>query len=389
MIKDIYQKFFFKIPQKQKKEVKLRLLKQAHFYYIVVCFFCIFLEGIMLTIMFAHSGFKIVSVRGMGYRSSYLFLIIMMIISAVWLIRARKKLEQNPKTYVAGLIFLFFSFSIWSLVVSFLDSFKVANFNVVTYTFICLSMFGSLSPFFHIIVFLLELIVLDLFLFFSPFVEADHFSIIMNSFSIWIISSMTSLTVYNIRIREKIYEIEKENYIEEINYINDRLHMQVTLDGLTGVGNRHYLNSLMNKELKFGNSCSGVILFDIDFFKEFNDKHGHLNGDICLQNIGTICNDFCDNEEKSFVIRYGGEEFLVFFEELPSGVLEEKARKLHNLICSSSFKINTGELINITISVGCCEIKEGQNFRDIIDAADRALYQAKRNGRNCIVSSNN
>lgn len=152
-------------------------------------------------------------------------------------------------------------------------------------------------------------------------------------------------------------------------------------DFLTGTYNRNRINELTDAEThtKFNDELGSkvcVMMFDIDFFKAVNDTHGHLAGDTVLKSL-CRCVEENIHINKDF-IRWGGEEFLVILHNCPisDGI------DIAETIRESVSKMDTG-VCPITISIGI-SYYDGLDYKKAVDCADRALYLAKKCGRNCI-----
>lgn len=160
-------------------------------------------------------------------------------------------------------------------------------------------------------------------------------------------------------------------------------------DSLTGIYNRRYINEKLPVEIisaSLSEQSLSIIMVDIDFFKKVNDVYGHLTGDCTLKSLADILLG-CIKRESDWVSRYGGEEFLVC---LPGAGLEkalEIAEHIRKTVENSV--ILCGEhTIKITASFGVCSIKPspGASVENLIDCADKKLYEAKNNGRNRVES---
>ncbi|MEN6625178.1 MAG: GGDEF domain-containing protein [Candidatus Sumerlaeia bacterium] len=155
-------------------------------------------------------------------------------------------------------------------------------------------------------------------------------------------------------------------------------------DALTGLRNRGVLNMELEKEFdrarRYGRSLS-LVMFDIDHFKNFNDTYGHQMGDAVLQEIGRLVK--ANIRFNDLGARYGGEEFAIILPETAIDGALIQAERLRQSV--ANFIIPTeGTSINITISLGIAQLETGINsVEDLIRAADKALYQAKNEGRNC------
>jgi len=150
-------------------------------------------------------------------------------------------------------------------------------------------------------------------------------------------------------------------------------------DVLTGVLNRRKLfESLAILETKNSKKPSGILMIDIDYFKDYNDSFGHAAGDLYLQQAGGIFNKFSKKYQMTFY-RYGGEEFVAMLYEYTQEELMEIAEDLRSTVENTDME---GKHITVSIGVAYCGDEEVRNYEHIIERADRAVYQAKRSGRN-------
>lgn len=186
---------------------------------------------------------------------------------------------------------------------------------------------------------------------------------------------------YHKRLNEKV-----EGYIEEIENINLKLKETSIRDEVTGCYNHRYFHDVLSSEIsraaRYKRPLS-IAMFDVDRFKKFNDTHGHLFGDKVLKGIGGILMKSIRNSDMAF--RYGGEEFVVILPETKKEKATIIVERLRKLISNSSFEINDRKT-KITVSGGIDGFDEKPLEKDIlISNTDKALYLAKRRGRNRVV----
>jgi diguanylate cyclase (GGDEF)-like protein len=158
-------------------------------------------------------------------------------------------------------------------------------------------------------------------------------------------------------------------------------------DGLTGLHNRRHFNEQLEREFQRHRRQHlplGLALIDIDHFKAFNDGYGHLEGDRCLREVADAIGS-ATRRPGEFVARYGGEEFVVI---LPYTGADE-AQKYGEWICERIRALHlvheyarTG-FVTVSIGVASCLPTDGADAQSLLGDADRALYQAKADGRNC------
>lgn len=171
----------------------------------------------------------------------------------------------------------------------------------------------------------------------------------------------------------------------ELNKANLMLESLSRTDGLTGVSNRRNMDEFLDSEwLRAIRNKSSIsfILIDIDHFKLFNDNYGHPKGDKCLKEVAAKLNSLV-NRSGDLVARYGGEEFaLVLTDTEAVEFIADKCRQsIEQLQIPHEFS-KTASVV--TISVGHCSVipEKGSDSGLIIDTADKALYKAKKGGRN-------
>jgi two-component system, cell cycle response regulator len=161
-------------------------------------------------------------------------------------------------------------------------------------------------------------------------------------------------------------------------------------DSLTGLYNRRYLmahlEGLMARAAE-GAQGPAVLMIDIDFFKRVNDTHGHSAGDAVLREVASRI----ARHVRAFdlVSRYGGEEFVVVMPETPLPVASMVAERLRSTVAGKAIALGDGAGdLKTTISIGIAITREGgDNATALLQRADKALYQAKAGGRNCVAGS--
>jgi len=159
-----------------------------------------------------------------------------------------------------------------------------------------------------------------------------------------------------------------------------------TVDALTGLLNRRFLgdseDTLASGILRRG-SLMGVLMLDIDFFKQVNDTYGHETGDKVLIQVASILKGSVRRAD--VVIRYGGEEFLILLMEVSETAIKKVAEKIRKAVEAASFPV-PGGVLKKTISIGTAIFpNDTDNFWKCVKYADVALYRAKETGRNRVV----
>lgn len=166
--------------------------------------------------------------------------------------------------------------------------------------------------------------------------------------------------------------------------LRDELHDQSTRDSLTRLYNRRYFLEAMRTEASMAarkRTDFSLLSFDADKFKSFNDNHGHDAGDMVLRAIADKMHEMFS--EGATPCRFGGEEFSVLLPNMAAPEAGKVAEELRRAVEETTVRYGSGELPTVTISIGVASFSNhGPLLQDIINAADRALYQAKKDGRN-------
>lgn len=172
--------------------------------------------------------------------------------------------------------------------------------------------------------------------------------------------------------------------------LRETLQYQSFRDPLTGLFNRRYLDASMDRELHRvmrEDKPLGIIMLDVDHFKQFNDTFGHDAGDVVLQSIGRFLQD--NVRQSDIACRFGGEEFTII---LPHASLEnalERAEQLRLGVKNLHIQYGNQPLGLITVSLGVAAFPHhGENPKDLLQNADSALYKAKEQGRDRVISAN-
>lgn len=179
-----------------------------------------------------------------------------------------------------------------------------------------------------------------------------------------------------------------ENHLKLKEY-QDLLRRQSRADGLTGVLNRRTFDESLSREWERGarlGSPLSVILIDVDLFKNYNDLHGHLTGDQCLKWIAEC---LCEQHGRSsdMVARYGGEEFVCLLSHTDLAGAEKVAEKMRKGLLEKKYLHGASRVspyLTISQGVACTVPSTDSSPKALLEAADRALYQAKLDGRNCV-----
>ena len=157
---------------------------------------------------------------------------------------------------------------------------------------------------------------------------------------------------------------------------------RATVDALTGLRNRRWLDEVFARELARADTSGQVLclaMVDVDRFKKFNDEHGHRAGDEVLKGVGKVLRD--SSRPNDLAARYGGEEFSVLFPDTPLDDAIAAAERLRRAIAACDIAHEGATLPRVTASFGLVQRLPGESLEQLVTRADEALYRAKEQGR--------
>lgn len=195
--------------------------------------------------------------------------------------------------------------------------------------------------------------------------------------------------------RRKEMEIEMQRLnvdmqvqLKLVSMLKDTIQQQALRDPLTGLFNRRYLAEIFSKEMSRAQRSGypiSVILADIDHFKLVNDTYGHNTGDEFLQAVANVLTS--NSRESDQIYRYGGEEFLLLMPAMDKDLAYRRAEELRIKCSQIRIAYEDGCLLNISISFGVASYPiDGLDMSEVIDKADKALYQSKQKGRDQVTA---
>jgi len=172
--------------------------------------------------------------------------------------------------------------------------------------------------------------------------------------------------------------------MEQMKVNQQNLQLLAVTDPLTQLYNRRYFNEESNeviKRAKNKNKKTTIILLDIDNFKSINDSYGHAVGDEAIREVSNIIKN--QSRQEDILARYGGEEFIMLMPEASINDTYKLAERIRISLEKTKIEITNNTSIYVTISIGVSEVcYEESDIQESINKADKALYEAKNNGRN-------
>jgi diguanylate cyclase (GGDEF)-like protein len=167
-----------------------------------------------------------------------------------------------------------------------------------------------------------------------------------------------------------------------------KLERMAIVDRLTGLYNRIRLDEKLQQEIiranRYGSNIA-LCMLDIDDFKTINDSHGHLAGDQVLKTLGEILRDTM--RDTDLAGRWGGEEFMLILPETSAEQAQAMAERIRETFEGCRFQVPDSEPVGMTVSCGIAAFETGDDVDSLFQRADRALYKAKHNGKNCTMIS--
>jgi len=193
-----------------------------------------------------------------------------------------------------------------------------------------------------------------------------------------------------IRLQERNRELETlvEQRTQALKESNDKLDALSNTDGLTGIANRRNFDYMLAQEWGRGKRAGtplALIMVDVDQFKHFNDHYGHLAGDDCLRALAQVMTQTV-RRAGDLVARYGGEEFVVLLPGASAHGAMETARNILHEVRSLAMPHAETPPGFVTVSLGVASLMPSEQHatKDLVRAADAAMYRAKQSGRNCL-----
>lgn len=176
--------------------------------------------------------------------------------------------------------------------------------------------------------------------------------------------------------------------LESLRIEFQRVQNESLEDPLTGLSNRRAMNDTLEdmiKKYEDDNEPFSLLMIDVDHFKKFNDSHGHIAGDEVLKYVARTIKDTIKGAD--IAVRYGGEEFSVILPATATNNAQQVANNIRAAICRAALvQKSTGKILGkITVSIGSASYQGDEIMESLVKRADKALYAAKNNGRNCVI----
>ncbi|MEG0240226.1 GGDEF domain-containing protein [Anaerorhabdus sp.] len=343
----------------------------------------------MILLFLVNRKLDFSSVRNVTYFSLYIYLLIATVLMSFLYTSAYRKKEYNKLIWLRRIYC--FLICMWLMGITALDQMKGNDLSVFSYLLPTMAAVLLLAPLESIVIFGSTWIILMVIVL-SIGIQGSLFGIAINSIFVTVLSIFISFRYYRSLVIEFLDRQIIENQYKEIKISNEKLEEIAHVDQLTGLNNRHYLHQTvypMFKKYINKDSHSLCILMDIDFFKQYNDNYGHLQGDECIKSIAKLIKYFCETHDAN-AIRYGGEEFLIIKVADESLDASQIANELMESIRELRIPRDDLDIGYVTVSFGLWydQLFSVDSLESAIQYVDEALYNAKSAGRNCICEAN-
>ena len=360
--------FLFRVDDEKKQAIRKSVMSEDYSANRAALLVVSAFQIVMLIFSMIDKGIDFTKYYIVGYQALYAFLAAYCLI-ARWLLRViRSAGRMMPYFVVVSLSEVFIL--LWGAAISVLDCGHGPNLTVFAFVAVALSGGIILEPWVVTINLSLTTIAMNIAILLVPASRALwRSSIVINSVSVFGISVLMSCFSFYRHIR-------RINMGFEIQKLNETLACLAVRDELTGLYNRRFLTEHIDTPMNIGTHPSAVIMADIDHFKQLNDCYGHQAGDECLRTIGSV---LCSHPELNadYGVRYGGEEFMLYFSHETQQSLMNKAELLRRTIAETAIDAGASGMLHVTISVGAALSETGLSYSGLISRADKALYDAK------------
>lgn len=363
-----------KLPENQKIQDEILSRNINNMFYLSIYMSC---SECFMLISFVGFKDKLPSVYQLIYLGMYIFLLLFALCSAVYLFPRKKRLvfENSEQKFLNGYTLAFVLIvMIWGVVITLLDQPVYGQVIVFVTNYVFCACLLLIRPRVFVVIQTIPLALLFLML---PFFQ-ENSSVILGHY-VNLAALLIPLTLSSFR---------------SYNYFYDNVSNKIKLkdvsekDELTNLYNRRKMNTFIEQELlndKKAVNSVGILMLDVDYFKNYNDSYGHLQGDTALQAIGKV---LCEiSEEKDvFAARYGGEEFVAIITNRSQDEVATIAQEIKHKINRLQIPHKTSEASDLlTVSIGMHYSTDNQtDIYELIKKADDALYEAKVRGRNQI-----
>ena len=351
MLKDkLHSLIYFPYEEKYRDQLELGMVSLNYKSERVIAWVMLVTQIFMILVFTFRPGSIFYSFRRLRYVIAYTVLCAGLLV----LLSLHRRAKDNWRLHSRLCISFGVLLSLWIGCISYLDA--LGDVSIIVYcSFLpMMAAFLIVPPFILSILLIFTCILTNCLVLGTPYGQENVFSTLVNSIFICVLSIVYAYRMYHARltgIYDKIIIDQKNRQLEAANEKLDLLSMT---DTLTGLGNRRYLEESVRSPLeKYGIHMGSlaVLLLDIDFFKQYNDRYGHQQGDLCLQAVASVLSS-CAEDDNFHAVRYGGEEFVLVITGLSSDVIMEKTEQIRKSVASVQIPGPIKAGTSVTVSVG-------------------------------------
>lgn len=390
--------FIVSVPEQHKREFSLAVNKINISRAKATAVTFIVLESILIIMSFSNSKNEF---PDLYYRGMYALMLTAMIVYLLVFRKWGKNIAGNKTIIEVGGIFFACIILYWCVGISLLDQLSYGQIIVYISALLAIAVVPLFSPLVSLFLYcssqILFIALLPYFqrspsVLYGNYVNSSTFVVLA-----WVISRMRYVNFvedfeYKKIIQEKNDELARVN--QELGEANRILKKLSQIDGVTGIFNRSVFDQVMLAEWDRCGRHSiplSLIIIDIDFFKTLNDHYGHQAGDDCLRQVAKLLRA-CTKRSSDTVARYGGDEFAIILPHMEKEdavkFAEQLRKKVSKLVSIPIPREYSSVLPDLTISLGVATIipSPESSIKEFINAADQALYEAKKERNKIVVT---
>lgn len=352
----------------------------------VVAWLILIFEAFMMVSVLIQPGVVTQSTSRLTFFLLYTSLFAVTLVCLIYMITSRKRFEQKPLHFLNACLLFAFFICYWSSYLSAFTHRSTVEISVYLYTSLFVSILVPMRPWHALLLYSSNWVFFMIMLqrFIDP--ALDPFSSQLNSAFAAGLCACIAIFWQRMRIEDFVNTKTILEQNEQIQRMNARLNAMITLDALTQIHNRRFMDKefpLLLSEARRQHQPVAMLMLDVDHFKQYNDHYGHQSGDECLQKVTRIISGLLPTKNGYFV-RYGGEEFLLLLIDIQPEDARAFAESVRYGIEQACLPHEASPLGYVTLSVGvCCSRPNGEStIGQLIQYVDAAMYDAKSMGRN-------
>lgn len=322
------------------------------------------------------------------YTSLYIILLSVTVACLIIMRAGRRYFESRPTVFLNACVIYSFFICLWAGYLSAYSHRSAADISVYLYVCLCISVLIPMKPWQAALLYAASwtFFAVMLTVFINP--ALSPFSSLLNSGFTSVLAIVIASVFHRSRVGDYLNERTILDQNAKIQQMNEQLKMMVTVDDLTQIHNRRFMERefpAILADARRRGVPAAMIMMDIDLFKQYNDRYGHQAGDNCLRDVADIVMSSLPGRDAYF-IRYGGEEFLLMLVGIEPEDVRRLAERIRRDVERAALPHEDNESGCVTLSIGvCCSRGDGKaSVSQLIRYADTAMYDAKAAGRNVV-----